>query len=357
MSEEMFRKLVEESLAGAYIIVDGRLVYCNQALASIYGYSKEELGGFDVRDITPKEDHKMEGELNGRLLSGDVQNLRYETRRVRKDGAVIHVEMLRWKTEYEEKPAIIGTAIDITERKTIEREREDFLAMITHDFKAPLTSIRGFSELIMEKGRDELGDDLREMIAMIYRSGEKLSGMVEDFLVHSKLESGVAAPEKTPENMGEILKDVSEVFSSEAKKKGLAFVKKIEPGLPIMNFDKKLMERAVSNLIQNAVKYTPEGGKITVKAECISGFDGDMVVISVTDTGPGIPAELQPHLFEKYFRSSKTRGAIGTGLGLAVVKAVVNAHEGKVEVDSLEGEGCTFRIILPIGSQENNRAA
>jgi PAS domain S-box-containing protein len=481
-SEERFRTLVEDSLAGAYVIVDGRVVYCNQALATTYGYSKEELGRLNVRDISLKEDLAWEEELTGKLLSGEADSLRYETRRVRKDGTVISVEMMRWSTDYEGKPAIIGTAIDVTERKkaedalkeseamfrslseealigiyliqdlrfiyvnhelfrmlgyspdelfgmdnlletlydsykdlareginriasgeeksiryqavwvkkdgglldvegtatftaykgrpaiigtaldvterkAAERERADFLAMVTHDFKAPLTSIMGFSELLMDKGSEESGDELGEMTAAIYRSGEKLSGMVEDFLVHSKLESGVAAPEKTPGKLGDVVEDVRESFSSEADKKGLELVTEIEPGLPRMNFDKKLMERAISNLIQNAVKYTPEGGKITLKAECLSGSGEDLVAISVTDTGPGIPAELQPHLFKKYFRSPQTSGVRGAGLGLTVVKSVADAHGGDVEVCCPEGEGCTFRILLPVGPRKKTRAA
>jgi len=355
-SEEMFRKLVEESLAGAYIIVDGRLVFCNQALASIYGYSKEELGGSDIRDITPEEDLYMEEELNNRLLSGDVPSLRYETRRVRKDGAIIHVEMLRWKTEYEEKPAIIGTAIDITERKTIERERADFLAMITHDFRTPLTNIIGYSQLLMQKPTG-LHEDSINMLDAIYRNGDKLSGMVEDFLVHSKLECGMAAPEKIPGDIEEMLKKIGEEFAHQAARKRLAFELTVSPGLPRVPFDRKLLERAVSNLLQNAIVYTPEGGRITVSAELAPGPHGDFAAISVSDNGVGIPAELKPKIFDKYFRSPKTSGAMGTGLGLAVVKAVVIAHEGKVEVDSLEGEGCTFRILLPIGPQEKNWAA
>ncbi|MGA2192589.1 MAG: PAS domain S-box protein [Nitrospirota bacterium] len=473
-SEERLRGIVEESLAGAYIIQDGKMKYINQAMADMYGYDREEM---DKNKIWPErvcfpEELPREAELNGKLLSGDVQSLRYEARRRRKDGSVIIVDILRWMTEYDGKPAIIGTALDITdrkrseealkeseakfrslseeapvgiyliqdfryayvnpelcrmldysevelagmenlletihpedriyaeegikgvltgmaanhryqgrwikkggrmlevegtaaftvyrgrpaiigtaldvtERKTLEREKMDFLAMVTHDFKSPLTNILGYSELLLEKSK---GDETVEMAEAIVKSGEKLSWMVEDFLFHSRLESGAGIPEMAPGDLKELLKKVCEEYVPQAEKKGLIFQLELPLSLPRIRFDRKLMERAVSNMLQNALTYTPEGGRVTVTAENLNSIDKDFAAISVSDTGPGIPAEFQSKVFDKYFRSPTTAGIRGTGLGLAVVKLVADVHSGKMEVNCPEGVGCTFRMLIPVNS-------
>ncbi|MGC2423882.1 MAG: ATP-binding protein [Nitrospirota bacterium] len=349
-SEEMLRSLVEESLSGAYIIQDGKLKYINQAVADIYGYSMEELKKVWLEGVCLPDDYDRETELNEKLLSGEIPNIRFEARRQRKDGKEVILECIRWKTEYEGRPAVIGTALDVTERKRLEREKMDFLAMVTHDFKSPLTNILGYSELLLEKSRDSTTS---EMADAILRGGRRLSRMVDDFLFHSRLESGMAVIEKEPSDLKYLLKGICEEYALQAEKRGLTFSLELPYNLPKISFDRKLMERAVSNILQNALSYTPQGGKVTVKAEKL---DGEIAAITVSDTGPGIPAEMHSKVFDKYFRLPRTAGTRGTGLGLSVVKLVADAHGGKVEVSCPEGRGCTFRILLPL-SGEGEKAA
>ena len=480
-SEEMLRSLVEESLAGTYIIQDGQLKYINQAMADIYGYSKEELSKVWLEGVCLPEDYGKEREMNEKLLSGEVSNIRYEARRCNKDGKIIYLDFLRWRTEYEGRPALIGTALDVTdrknaeealkesqakfrslseealigismvqdfrrvyanpefcrmlgyteaelleldlfdivhpedrekaregiadiqsgrkekvryqgrwvrkdgrtievegsagfttfkgrpalittaldvtERKALERDKADFLAMVSHDFKSPLTNILGYSELLQEKGREKAAEEVCEMAGAINRSGRKLYGMVEDFLFHSRLESGTAAPEKTPGDLEGLLRGACDDCETQAEKKGLSLSLDVRAGLPRVSFDKRLLERAVHNLLQNALTYTPEGGKIAVTADWAKEDERDFIVISVSDTGPGIPAEFQTRIFEKYFRAPSSAGVRGTGLGLAVVKLVADAHSGKAEVDCSEGAGCTFRIVLPADTGAHDRKA
>lgn len=480
-SEGFLKGLVEESLAGAYIIQDGQLKYTNQALADIYGYTKEELNKVWLEGVCLPEDYAREREINEKLLSGEVSNIRYEARRCNKDGKIIVLDFMRWRTEYEGRPALIGTALDITdrkmaeealreseakfrslseealigismvqdfrrvyanpefcrmlgyteaelleldvlgfihpddrekaregitgilsgekekvryqarwvrkdgrtievegsagfttfkgrpalittaldvtERKALERDKADFLAMVSHDFKSPLTNILGYSELLLEKGREKTPDETCEMASAINRSGRKLYGMVEDFLFHSRLESGTVAAEKAPGDIEGLLREACGDCETIAKKKGLSLSLDVRANLPRVWFDKRLMERAVHNLLQNALTYTPEGGKIAVAADWAKEGAEDFVVISVSDTGPGIPAEFQMRVFEKYFRAPSSAGVRGTGLGLAVVKLVADAHSGKADVDCPEGAGCTFRIMLPADAGSHERKA
>ena len=285
--------------------------------------------------------------MNAKLLSDEIPSDRYEARRCRKDGKVIILDCMRWRTEYEGRPAVIGTALDVTERKKLEREKTDFLAMITHYFRSPLTNILGYSELLSGKSKN---NETGEMAEAILKSGKRLSGLVDDFLFHSRLESGMAIIEKEPGDLKELLRGLCEEYALLAEKRGLSFSLELPYGQPEVYFNRQLMERAISNVLQNALNYTPQGGKVTVNAV----MEGDFVAITVTDTGPGIPAEMQPKVFDKYFRSPRTAGTRGTGLGLAVVKLVADVHSGKVEANCPEGAGCTFKILLPVKPREED---
>ena len=151
-----------------------------------------------------------------------------------------------------------------------------------------------------------------------------------------------------PTDVPEALREAGRGFEKTFKKKGLSFKIEMADGLPKALLDRKLLHRAVSNLLQNAANYTPNGGEITMKAEPVREAGGDFIVISVVDSGKGIPAEEREVVFEKYYRSPRTAGIKGTGLGLAIVKAVAEAHGGRVELTSEPGTGSNFRLFLPV---------
>lgn len=238
-------------------------------------------------------------------------------------------------------------AIDITERKNFERQRADFYAMVSHDLKSPLSAIIGYQDLIMDRLKDTDDKDLLEMSKAVGRSSEKLLGMVEDFLAVSRYESGRLSLTKGPVDVGQMVREVAEEFDISAKLAGQEMVAEVAENLPMFILDRRYVERALGNLVQNAVSYTPRGGRITIGAGREARTDGEYLVLSVSDTGPGIPAAEHTRVFEKYFRSSKDLGIRGTGLGLAIVKAVTDAHGGRLELESTEGVGSTFRMLLP----------
>jgi PAS domain S-box-containing protein len=282
--------------------------------------------------------------------AGKSGSLEFRVRRP--DGSVRWIEHL-CQPVYDDDGRYLGhrgSNRDVTERKNIEQQRADLNAMITHDLKSPLTSILVYSELLIENKRELSDNEAKDMVAAINKSGNKLLGMVEDFLSISRLENVNLTLKTHPENLTESLRDVQDDIAIIASQKGLTFKTEIQEGMPEVAIDKKLVQRAVSNLLQNAVNYTPAGGNVTLKAECVTGPDDDFIVISVTDTGLGVPKEEQDRIFDKYYRSSITGGVRGSGLGLAIVKAVAKAHGGRVELNSELGHGSTFKIFLPIAS-------
>ena len=182
----------------------------------------------------------------------------------------------------------------------------------------------------------------------ITSSGERLGALLENFLTISKTEAGKLIVYPSPSNMATVLQEACSGLEKEMMEKNLTFHAEIAKDLPkVLSIDRKLVRRAVSNLLQNAINYTPAGGSISLKTQCASGAKCDFFVISVADTGPGIAeAELET-IFNKYYRSQRTAGTSGTGLGLAIVKAVAEAHGGRVEVESEPGRGSVFRLYLP----------
>ena len=155
-------------------------------------------------------------------------------------------------------------------------------------------------------------------------------------------------PKLFPSDISETLQESIKGLDKSIKKKGITFNVELAEGLSAMVvMDKQLIQRAVANLLQNAFNYTPAGGKITLKAESINEKGNDFTLISVADTGKGIPAEEHESVFEKYYRSPNTEWIRGSGLGLPIVKAVAEAHGGRVELQSEPGKGSTFKIYLP----------
>ena len=242
---------------------------------------------------------------------------------------------------------IIESSRDITERKELERQRADFYAMVTHDLKSPLTSILGYTDLILSGQAGKFDAAIGEMIEGVNKSGGRLLKIVDDFLALSKMESGEKF-QSSPCNIRALLVEAAKDFEVMASQRRVNFKIEVPEGLPVVSMERRSMQRAVANLLQNAVNYTPSGGNVTLRAGLRTMPGGESVEIAVADTGPGIPAGERSRIFERYYRSPRTSGIRGSGLGLAIVKAVAEAHGGSVELESEEGRGSTFRLMLPV---------
>ena len=265
------------------------------------------------------------------------------------DGSVRYVEISAslMKDSGGRITGMIESTRDVTERKELERQRTDFYAMVTHDLKSPLTSILGYTDLILSGQAGKFDAAIGEMIEGVNKSGGRLLKIVDDFLVLSKMESGEKL-QSSPGGIGDALRETAKDFEVIASQKQINFTVEVPEGLPPVSFERRSIQRAVANLLQNAVNYTPSRGKVTLRAGRMTTPGGESVEIAVADTGPGIPAGDRPRIFERYYRSPKTSGIRGSGLGLAIVKAVAEAHGGRVEFEGEEGRGSTFRLLLPV---------
>jgi len=211
---------------------------------------------------------------------------------------------------------------------------------IAHDLKSPVTRIRGLAEVTLSTGRSL--DEYQTMAASTIEECDRLMGMINIMLEISEFEAGVATLNISQVNISTLIEEACDLFQPLAEDKGLVIKVKVSPQL-LVSADRSKLQRAFANLLDNAVKYTPSGGTVTVSVK--KGEKG--VIISFRDTGIGIATDDIPRIFDRFFRADKSRSVPGAGLGLSLVRAVVQAHGGDVQVSSSSGAGSLFTVVLP----------
>ncbi len=238
--------------------------------------------------------------------------------------------------------AALAVFHDLTEVRRLEGMRRDFISNVSHELRTPLAGIRAAAETLQEGALDDKPAAI-EFMGHIQREIDRMTQLVEELLELSRIESGAAPLHFTQLDASALVTDTVKRFAQQAERAGLTLTARTSDGtLPIIG-DGERLERALGNLVANAIKFTPRGGSVTVAAEATGGD----VAIGVTDTGIGIEPEQRARVFERFYKADRGRGDGGTGLGLAIVKHIALAHEGNVSVDSRAGHGSTFTMRLP----------
>jgi signal transduction histidine kinase len=233
---------------------------------------------------------------------------------------------------------------DVSGEKRERRQREEFVAMMTHDLKSPLTVIMGYVQALLGEMPEKVDPSLHLFIREMDKSAGKMLSMIDDVLDAYRLEAGLLQIDRQPCNVRVVLEGCCKDGSREAVVHGSSFSSEICPDIPTMSLDCKQIGRVFANLIGNAVKFTPRRGTIRVTGELQNGC----LVVAVSDSGIGIPPDELPRIFNKYFRASAAQGFKGTGLGLTISKAIVEAHGGSIAVESTAGKGSCFSVALPL---------
>ena len=253
------------------------------------------------------------------------------------------------------------------------------LASAAHDLKTPLAILNGYIELLQSEKLGGLNDRQREVLRDMHSSGQRLQHFIQDFLSFSVLETGEMKMRYETGDMNACLSEVCRLWSHRFQEKGLALYFLANDKLPRFAFDSPKVQRVISNLLENASKFTPAGGTVWLHAEPYMwerrsasnpGISGERrqqndplpnsVKVSVSDTGPGIPAEYHIEVFDDFFRLPQTENQLdGMGLGLAIARRLVNGMGGKIWVESESGAGCKFSFIVPLkppaGDSEGRR--
>jgi len=236
---------------------------------------------------------------------------------------------------------------DMTELRRLERVRQDFVANVSHEFKTPLTAIQGFAETLLAGALDDPGNN-RRFLGIIREQAARLARLTDDLLKLARIEAGKLELEFYPVGITELVERCAETALLKATRQQIALQIEIPPGLSAVRGDAGLLAEVLQNLLDNAIQYTPAGGRICVTA----AIRGREAVISVSDTGIGIPLADQERIFERFYRvdAARSREAGGTGLGLSIARHIVEAHGGHISVDSEVGAGSKFSFSIPLAA-------
>jgi two-component system phosphate regulon sensor histidine kinase PhoR len=233
---------------------------------------------------------------------------------------------------------------DVTELKRLGRARTDFVANVAHELRTPLTSVSGYLEALLDGAKDD-PDERDEFLAVMKRHADRLNALVGDLLQLSQIESGVYRWRTDPVDLTALSRRSVALIAPVAAKKGVSVTCCATEAANVLLGDGEKLTQVLLNLLDNAVKYTPDGGSVDVEV----GRDEEGFLVRVADTGVGIPASDLQRVFERFYRvdRARSRDLGGTGLGLSIVKHIVEAHRGRIEVTSRVGEGSTFTVRLP----------
>ena len=326
------------SMSEGLIAIDHhqRILLVNRAATQLMNLQLGELRGRLLWEVMPL-DEVLKG-VSDVLLTGQDRKFRIGPI----DGRHLEITICRL-------PAMQGgvtiLAYDITEATQYQELRKEFVANVSHELRTPLTVIKGFIETLVD-GAIEDQPRARQYLETVGRHTEQLTNLVNDLLDLSRLDAAAPLARRELVDVNAAAKKVAELMLPAAQKKRQSLQLDLSEPLPAIMGDAEYLHRALFNLIDNAVKYTRDGGEIRLSTATSDGI----VSIEVADNGIGIPLEDQPRIFERFYRvdRSRSRGMGGTGLGLSIVKHVVQSHGGTIDVESALGSGSRFTMRLPI---------
>lgn len=346
-SERRYRDLIEGSPRGIYIYRDGELLFANPAFARLFGFASvretlastclEALLGDDVCD-------GLERQLESSVAPGQT-GFRTELRLLSGRSEAVWVEHHSMVIAWEGEPAILGNLTDISDRKRVERLKDEFVSVVSHELRTPLTSLVGSLGLVRSGTLGDLPAKAQELTDIAHRSAGRLVTLVNDILDVEKIEAGSMSFTFAPTEIVALARRAISETNAYGEKYGVRFRLNERLGQAHVRADEVRLTQALTNLLSNAAKFSPEGSQVVVRLT----REGRSIRIAVADRGPGIPRDMHKKIFEKFTQidTSDSRAKDGTGLGLSICKAIVEKHDGRMRIESEPGAGSTFSFALP----------
>jgi two-component system phosphate regulon sensor histidine kinase PhoR len=332
--KEEYNILIKSIQEGLVVLdTDGRIALCNQGFDEIV--DEENIIGRHFKDLIAEKKFAKIYKKVIKKRKSITKEIKIGNRLYLCSGSFI-----------ETKNEVVLLLHDITEIKQLEMIKRDFVVNVSHELRTPLTSIKGFVETI----EDEADGDLKNYAQIIHRNTDRLINIVQDLLILSELEDANTQLELSSVSLQRLCSNVMRILEQKARDKNILLDCTIDPAMPKIEADNYMLEQLFINLMDNAIKYTDEGG---VKVNITSRNGHAMITIS--DTGIGIPRKDQDRIFERFYTvdKSRSRKVGGTGLGLSIVKHIILMHKGEITFESAKNEGTTFRIKIPIEQPES----
>ena len=371
-SEADHRAIFERSPIGiARIAAEGELLEANAALLKMLGHDEETMRTSAWPDLLRAFDQAASRQHTAPLLAGITDGSYVQVRAATGAGNWLWLQMTATSipdpkgspehvlvmvedvTTVRETSDRLTEALDAQRQANVNLEKLDktkseFLSIVSHEFRTALTGIQGFSELIRDGGLE--ADELRAYGGYIFNDADRISRLITDMLDLDRMESGRMSMRAADVDINDVLMEAISRAAPYAT--SVEFKSDLDPRLPIVTGDRDRLIQVVSNIVNNAVKYSPEGGTVTIA----SRVDGRLALISITDTGIGIPQEEIAHVFERFrrVRSGAAQSIPGTGLGLTIVKQIVEMHGGKIWVESAVAHGSSFHFTIPLAPESAN---
>ncbi|MBN2094203.1 MAG: PAS domain S-box protein [Candidatus Zambryskibacteria bacterium] len=346
ISLTQFTKLYEESPV-PYVILDeaGNINDPNKATLRFFEASREEIEGQNLFYFCSKEDKEKSEKLFEYYKSDmpiNKEELQFNTKKENQKFALVSVFLTKG---FGPSNKGLATIFDITERKKLDKAKTEFLSLASHQLRTPTATIKWYADMLLSGSLGEFNEKQKDYINTIQKVNQNMIEITNTLLNISKIEVGSIKPEKKLVNVKELTESIFTELNPQISEKNLNIKKQYNDKLKNVEIDPKFLKIVIHNLISNAVKYTPEGGTISVKFEDSS--QGRMIIVS--DTGIGIPKAEQDKVFSKLFRAENARN-VGTsqssGLGLYLVKSLIENMGGNIEFSSIENQGSTFIIRL-----------
>jgi len=364
-------RTLQHNASDIILLVDrdtGALLEVNRKTCDVFGYAEDELRGRSFFDLFPPE-HQLQARRDYvNILSR--KSTSFVDRQMRsRDGGVIYVDISASLVDVDAASFVQILVHDISQRRMLEQQiirqnqrlqdalrklrevdrmKTEFLANISHELRTPLSVIIAYSDALREPSLD--AEERRGFLDVVAQSGQSLLRLINDLLDLSQLETTEAMLSVGPSHLHDVVRALWPDVERFAADKGIEL--RFEPGVgvPVAWFDNRRMQQVVSSLVHNALKFTPQGGVVVVRSSSVP----DGVCVEVSDTGEGIPAEHLPSVFEAFRQidGSTTRRWGGLGIGLAMAKHIVELHGGRISVESREGEGSTFRFVIPADAHQ-----
>jgi len=344
-SEERYRKLVEAIDESVCLLYKNKIVFSNPAFEKLTGYIKDEIRLMGIYDILPSYDE---------LISKSTQE--HEMQLITKFNTVRIVKATLTSIKLGNKKFTLLTLHDITPQKEADRMKSAFIANISHDIRTPLASAKEAISLLLDGVVGELSDAQRRFLSIAIENIDSLNSLLNELLEVSRLESHKLSYEYKLITIEPIIEKVIESQSPIANRKHIEIVKNLNP-TPAIYADPIRIRRVVFNIVSNAIKFTSEGGRVEISTCTVdenspiikqhSLTPKKYVLVSVSDTGPGIAPEDMERIFKRFVKLDNTTPHVGVGLGLSISKEIVEAHGGKIWVESELGKGSTFSFLIP----------
>ena len=361
-SEAKYSTLVEQAQDVILIIQDNVFKFVNSSIEKISGYTKKEIIGKPFINFIAPESKKLVAERYIARMAGTKIPSFYGAKILCKDGTIKDVEISAGKIQYNGRYADMAIIRDITKRKNAEEKIQQqniqlkkldelktaFLNITSHELRTPMSAIKGYVQMLLRQTLGDINEEQKNSLDVILRNTNRLDGLIQDILDVSRLESGTMKFISGKTDIKTLVGQTAETMQPFAGRKEITISADIEEGVPNLIVDGERIKQVMMNLVSNAIKFSPDGSIVNVKAR----KEKNDVLFEVQDFGRGIPKDKQDRVFETFYQvdSGADRKFGGAGIGLAISRGIVISHGGKIWVESKEGKGSTFRFTLPVKS-------